>query len=111
MQSEREREAKEYRAEGAEAAQTIRAEADREVTVIRAEANRKSQILRGEGDAGSIKIYADAFGQDPEFFAFYRSLDAYKSALGTDTTLVLPPDSEFLRFLEHKFTPGTKPAG
>jgi membrane protease subunit HflC len=102
MQSERDREAKQYRAEGAEAAQAIRAAADKEVTIIHAEADKTSQITRGEGDAQSIKIYADAFGQDPEFFAFYRSLEAYRNTLGADTTMVLSPDSDFFKYLQHR---------
>jgi membrane protease subunit HflC len=99
MQSEREREAKEFRAQGAELAQRIRSRADREKVVILAEAQRQSQITRGEGDSDSIRIYADAFNKDPDFFAFYRTLQAYREALGNgDTTMVLAPDSDFLRF-------------
>ena len=104
MKSERAREVKQYRAEGAEAAQGIRAEADKQVTVIHAEADKQSQILRGEGDAQAIKISGDAYGQDPEFFAFYRSLNAYTKVLGADTTLVLSPDSDFFRYLQHRPT-------
>jgi membrane protease subunit HflC len=99
MQSEREREAREFRAQGAEFAQRIRAAAERERTIIIAEGQRKAQILRGQGDGESVKIYADAFGKDPGFFALYRSLQAYRDSLsGHDTTLVLSPDSEFFRF-------------
>jgi membrane protease subunit HflC len=100
MRSERDREAKQARAEGAEIAQRIRARAERDRTVILAEAQKTSQIVRGEGDAQSVKIYADAFGKDPQFFAFYRSMEAYKKALGNSdsTTMVLSPDSEFLRY-------------
>ena len=99
MQTEREREAKEFRAQGEEVSQRIRARADRERTVLLAESQKKSQILRGEGDALAIKIYADSFGQDPEFFAFYRSMEAYRKALGKDgTTMVLSPDSDFFSF-------------
>ncbi|MCZ6745579.1 MAG: protease modulator HflC, partial [Alphaproteobacteria bacterium] len=98
MKSERVREAKEHRAQGAEAGQRIVAGADRDRTIILAEAQRKAQILSGEGDALSYKIYADAFGQDPEFFAFYRSMQAYREAIGEDTTMVLSPDSDFFRF-------------
>jgi membrane protease subunit HflC len=99
MRSERDREAKQARAEGAEIAQRIRARAERERTVITAEAQKTSQIVRGEGDGTSVKIYADAFGRDPQFFAFYRSMEAYRKALGGDnTTLVLAPDSEFFRY-------------
>lgn len=98
MKSEREREAKEFRAQGAEFGQRIRSRADRERTVIIAEAQRDAQILRGDGDALSVKIYADAFGKDPEFFAFYRSMEAYRKSLGDDTTMVLSPDSDYFRF-------------
>ena len=99
MQSEREREAREFRAQGAELAQRIRSRAERERTVLIAEAQRGAQILRGEGDAEATRIYADAFNRDPDFFAFYRSMEAYRNALGgNDTTLVLTPDSEFFRY-------------
>ena len=99
MQTERQREAKELRAQGAEVGQRIRARADRERRVLIAEAGRESQILRGQGDAEAIRIFADAFGQDPEFFDFYRSLQAYRESLGDgSTSLVLSPDSEFFRF-------------
>ncbi len=99
MRTEREREAKEFRAQGAELAQRIRARADRERTVLLAESKKTAQIRRGEGDADAIRIYAESFGQDPEFFAFYRSMEAYKNALGKDnTTLVLSPDSDFFDF-------------
>ncbi|MEX1146924.1 MAG: protease modulator HflC, partial [Sphingomonadales bacterium] len=91
---------REARAQGAELAQRIRSRADRERTVLVAEAQRDSEIIRGQGDSQAIKIFADSFGQDPEFFAFYRSMQAYGKALdGDDTTLVLSPDSEFFRFL------------
>ena len=99
MNSEREREAREFRAQGAEISQRIRSRADRERTVLLAEAGKQSQILRGEGDGRRNRIFADAFGADPEFFAFYRSMEAYKVALGSgDTTMVLSPDSEFFRY-------------
>jgi membrane protease subunit HflC len=99
MQSEREQQARQYRGEGAEAAQTVRANAERERTVILADAQRDAQRVRGEGDAQAIKIYADAFGQDKEFFAFYRSLQAYREALnGKDTSFVLTPEGNFFRF-------------
>jgi modulator of FtsH protease HflC len=102
MQSEREQQAAQYRAEGAEAAQTVRANAERERTVILADAQRDAQKVRGDGDAQSIKIYADAFGQDKEFFAFYRSMQAYRDALnGHSTSFVLTPDSGFFRFFEN----------
>ena len=99
MQSERQREAKQYRAEGAEAAQGIRARADREKTVILAQAQRQGQITRGEGDSESVRIYADAYDKDPDFFAFYRTMQAYRTALASgDTTMVLAPDSDFMRY-------------
>jgi membrane protease subunit HflC len=99
MQSEREREAREFRAQGAEIAQRIRARAERERTVIIANAQREAQFLRGDGDAESVRIYAEAFGTDPEFFAFYRSMQAYREVLSDpDTTMVLSPDSDFFRY-------------
>ena len=99
MQSEREQQARQYRGEGAEAAQTVRANAERERTVILAEAQRDAQRVRGDGGAQASKTYADAFGQDKEFFAFYRSLQAYREALnGRDTSFVLTPEGNFFRF-------------
>lgn len=100
MKSEREREAKEFRAQGFEEGQKIRADADRQRVVLVAEAKQTAETTRGEGDAKAIKIYADAFGQDPDFFAFYRSMQAYRNAMGQDagTTMVLSPDSEFFRY-------------
>ena len=102
MKAERQREAAQYRAQGAQQAQQIRADADRQRIEITADANRQSQILRGEGDAQSITIYADAYNTDPNFFAFYRSLQAYRDGLsGQGTTLVVSPDSEFFKYLEN----------
>ena len=99
MQTEREREAKEFRAKGAEMAVTITSTADKEVTVILANAQKKSEIMKGEGDGQKNKIFADAFGQDPEFFAFYRAMQAYqKSLIGGETSMILSPDSEFFKF-------------
>ena len=99
MKSEREREAKEFRARGFEMAEGIRADAGKQKIVILAEAQKKAETLRGEGDGLAIKIYADAFGQDPEFFAFYRSMQAYKKSMDSqDTTMVLSPNSDFFRF-------------
>ena len=100
MQTEREREAKEFRAKGAEMAITITSTADKEVTVILADAQKKSEIMKGEGDGLRNKIFADAFGKDPEFFAFYRSMQAYETALiGGETSLIMSPeDSEFFKF-------------
>ena len=99
MQTEREREAKEFRAKGAEMAITITSTADKEVTVILANAQKQSEIMKGEGDGLRNKIFADAFGKDPEFFAFYRAMQAYeKSLIGGETSLILSPDSEFFKF-------------
>lgn len=99
MESERQREAAEARAQGAERAQQIRASAERERTIILAEAQRAAQILRGEGDNEANRAYADAYGADPAFFAFYRSLGAYKQSMGDGTTtFVLTPDSDFFQF-------------
>jgi len=99
MQTEREREAKENRAQGAEIGTRIRADADRQRTILLAEAHRQSEILRGEGDAERTRIFAEAASKDPEFYAFYRSLQAYLVALSpSDTTMVLSPESQFFRF-------------
>jgi membrane protease subunit HflC len=99
MQTEREREAKEFRAKGAEMAITITSTADKEVTVILAEAEKQSEIMKGKGDGMRNKIFADAFGRDPEFFSFYRAMQAYEKALiGGETSLILSPDSEFFKF-------------
>jgi membrane protease subunit HflC len=102
MQQERKREANEYRAQGEELSRTIRADADKQVTIIKAEATKKSEILRGEGDAQKTQIMGQAFGQDADFFSFYRSLSAYQESLkGDNTTLVLSPDSEFFRYFKN----------
>ncbi len=99
MQTERQREAKEFRAQGAEIAQRIRSTADKDVTVLLANANKTSEIMKGEGDGQRNKIFAGAFGRDPQFFAFYRAMQAYEKALiGGETSLVLSPDSEFFKF-------------
>lgn len=102
MKAERDREARELRAQGQELYQQIRSRADRDRTVLIAEAQRESQGIRGEGDGKSIEIYAEAFNKDPTFYSFYRSLQAYRSALGNDTTLVLSPNSEFFRYFNGK---------
>lgn len=100
MQTEREREAKELRAQGAELAQRIRSRADRERRVLIAEAERDALITRGKGDAEAVRIFAQSFGQDPAFFEFYRSMQAYQVALGGEgTSMVMSPDSDFLRYL------------
>lgn len=99
MKTEREREAKEFRAQGSQEAQKIKASADKEKTIILADAEKQAQIIRGQGDEQAIMIWNKAAGQDMEFFAFYRSLEAYKNAL-TDgnASMVLSPDSEFFQF-------------
>jgi modulator of FtsH protease HflC len=102
MKSERERQAKEARAQGYEWGQQIRARADRERTVILAEAQRQSQIERGQGEADANRIFADAFSKDPQFFSLYRSLQAYRHTLADgNTTLVLSPDNDFRRYLSN----------
>lgn len=99
MQTERQREAAEFRAQGAQRAQEIRARADRDSTVIVAETQSRAEQTRGEGDGERNRIFADAFMRDPEFFSFYRSMQAYEAGLGAkDTRLVLRPDSDFFRF-------------
>ena len=100
MQTERTREAKEFRAQGFEVGQTIKSIADKEAAIILADARKTAQITRGEGDGLRNKIFADAFGRDPEFFSFYRAMQSYEKSLisGSETSLVLSPDSEFFRY-------------
>ena len=100
MRTERERIAKEYRAQGKEEAQKIRAKTDKEKIVLLAEAYKKEQGIRGEGDAKSIKIYARSLEKDPEFYSFIRSMEAYKILFKEKSTIILPPDTEFFRFLK-----------
>ncbi|MCL8384961.1 MULTISPECIES: protease modulator HflC [Xanthobacter] len=101
MQTERQREAAEIRAQGNEAAQRLRARADREVTIVVAEATSKGEQLRGEGDAERNRIFADAYQRDPDFFAFYRSMQAYEASMkSSDTRMLLAPDSNFFRFFQ-----------
>lgn len=103
MRSEREREAKEARAEGEQLSLEIKSKADKERTILIAEAQRQAETLRGEGDKTAIEIYGKAFSQDPQFYAFYRSLEAYRKSLATgDTTLLLSPDSDFLKYFKEK---------
>jgi membrane protease subunit HflC len=99
MRSERERIAKKYRSEGAEEATKIRAETDKEKVILVAEAYKKEQEVRGNGDARATKIYADAFNRDREFYAFMRSMEAYKNSLKTGTTVILSEKSDFLKYL------------
>lgn len=103
MRTERERTAKQFRAEGAEQAERIRADADREKTVLLANAYRDAQRIRGDGDGQAAAIFAKAYGKDPEFYAFHRSLEAYRRSLGTgQDVLVLEPDSEFFKYFGKK---------
>jgi len=99
MQAERKRIAKKYRSEGEEEAVKIRATTDKEKTILLAESYRQAEKLKGDGDAEAIKIYAEAFEKDPEFYAFVRTLEAYKKSLGRDTTIILPSDSELFQYL------------
>jgi membrane protease subunit HflC len=104
MRQERRRTAEELRAQGNEEAERIRADADRQVTVILSEARREAEIIRGEGDATAADIYAGAYSVDPDFYAFYRSMIAYRQAIGgPQDMLVLQPDSEFFRYLQNQF--------
>jgi membrane protease subunit HflC len=99
MQTERQREAAAFRAEGSQKAQEIRAKADRQVTVIIADAKSEGERVRGEGDSERSRIYAEAYSRDPAFFDFYRSMQAYRAGLRNDNTrMLLKPDSEFFRF-------------
>jgi len=99
MQTERQREAAEFRAQGSQRGQEIRARADRDVTVLIADATNKAEQVRGEGDGERNRIFADAYGRDSDFFAFYRAMQAYEAGLRhTDTRMLLKPDSEFFRF-------------
>jgi membrane protease subunit HflC len=112
MQTERQREAAEFRAQGAQRGQEIRSRADREVTVLVAEATSQSEQIRGEGDATRNQIFADAFNKDPDFFAFYRSMQAYEASLkSNDTRLLLKPDTNFFRYFnDPSGKPRTSPA-
>ena len=101
MRAEREKEARQFRAEGAEESQKIKARAEKNKVIIVAEAKKKSQIIKGLGDEEAVKIYANAFNKDKEFFAFYRSMEAYKQAFlegEDDPTLILSPDSDFFKY-------------
>jgi membrane protease subunit HflC len=111
MQTERQREAAEIRAQGNQASQAIRAKADRDVTVIIAEATSKGEQLRGEGDGTRNKIFADAYGKDADFFAFYRSMQAYELGLTKEgTKMLLSPDSDFFRYFQNPSGAVTAPA-
>jgi membrane protease subunit HflC len=100
MRAERERQAKQYRSEGREQGVKISTSADRERAIMLAEAEKKSEVLKGEGDARATEIYAASLGQDPEFYGFIRSLEAYRKGLSKNTRLIMTPDNEFLEILE-----------
>jgi membrane protease subunit HflC len=100
MRTERERLAKKFRAEGDEEARKVRSESDKEVAILTADARKKSEILRGEGDARAVAIFADAYGLDPDFYKFLRTLEAYRNAIQPGTAIVLSPDAEFLRLMK-----------
>jgi membrane protease subunit HflC len=108
MRSERERQAKKFRAEGDEEARKIRSESDKQVQILLADATQQGEVIRGEGDANATRIFAEAYGRDPDFYAFQRTLEAYRSALASGTTVILSPKSEFFRFLERAGS-GTEP--
>jgi membrane protease subunit HflC len=100
MKAERERQAKQYRSEGEEEATKIRAEADKEKALILAEAQKQAQIIRGEGEARALKIYAETYAQDPEFFSFLKTLEVYEKSFSEKDTLILTPQSKVLRYLK-----------
>jgi membrane protease subunit HflC len=108
MRSERERQAKKFRAEGDEEARKIRSESDKQVQILLADATQQAEVIRGEGDANATRVFAEAYGRDPDFYAFQRTLEAYRSALTSGTTVILSPKSEFFRFLERAES-GTEP--
>ena len=102
MQAERERQAKQYRAEGAEEAQKIRSEAEKDREILLAGAYKEAEQIRGDGDAKAFKTYSSAYRQDPKFFEFTRSMEAYKKTFSRNSTMVLTPDSEFLKYLKQR---------
>jgi membrane protease subunit HflC len=110
MRTERERQAKKFRAEGDEEARKIRSQADKEVQILLADARQQAEIMRGEGDAAAVKIFAEAYGRDPEFYELVRTLEAYRKTIGEGTTLILSPDSDFFRLL-NQLPSMAKPGG
>jgi membrane protease subunit HflC len=110
MRTERERLAKKFRAEGDEESRKIRSQADKEVQILLADARQQAEVTRGEGDAQAVKIFADAYGRDPEFYDFVRTLESYRKTIGDGTTLVLSPKSDFFRLLS-EMEPSRPPAG
>jgi membrane protease subunit HflC len=114
MRTERERLAKKFRAEGEEASLEIRSSAERESRIILAEARREAETIRGEGDARATETYADAYGRDRDFYSFLRSLETYRQTLDDSTTLILTPQSHFLRYFlrdPQGVTPGSVGTG
>ncbi len=108
MRTERERQAKKFRAEGDEEARKVRSESDKQVQILLAEARKQAEITRGEGDALAVKIFADAYGRDIEFYQLVRTLEAYRKSLGDGTTVILSPDCDFFRLLK-RLDPPMKP--
>jgi modulator of FtsH protease HflC len=109
MRTERERQAKKFRAEGDEEARKIRSESDKEVQILTAEARMKAEVIRGQGDAEAVKIFADAYGRDPDFYQLVRTLEAYRKSFNDGATVVLSPKSEFFRYLKQLDRP-TEPS-
>lgn len=107
MRTERERLAKKFRAEGDEEARKVRSGSDKEVAILTAEARKQAEIRRGEGDALAVRIFADAYGRDPEFYEFVRTLESYRKSITDETTLILSPKSDFLRYLKGMEAPKT----
>ena len=108
MRTERERQAKKFRAEGDEEARKIRSEADKQVQILLADARQRAEVTRGEGDAIAVKIFADAYGRDPEFYELVRTLEAYRNTIGDGTTLILSPQSDFFRLLNRLERPDAR---
>ena len=108
MRTERERQAKKFRAEGDEEARKIRSESDKDVQILTAEARKQAEITRGQGDAQAVKIFADAYGRDPDFYQLVRTLEAYRKSIDEGTTVVLSPNSEFFRYLKQLDRPTDK---
>jgi len=108
MRTERERLAKKFRAEGDEEARKIRSESDKDVQILTAAARKQAEITRGQGDAQAVKIFADAYGRDPEFYQLVRTLEAYRNSINEGTTLILSPNSAFFRYLKQLDRPAER---
>ncbi|MFQ5668720.1 MAG: protease modulator HflC [Candidatus Binatia bacterium] len=108
MRTERERLAKKFRAEGDEEARKIRSESDKQVKILMAEASKKAEIIRGAGDAQAVKIFADAYGRDLDFYEFVRTMEAYRNAINEGTTVILSPNSDFFRYLKERHPPRSR---